>query len=734
MVVAREHLKKLDAIKEDVNQSYTYNHRNVQRFKDFINLVFNSSLTQRDIAELQKLQKPQMEFNVLESYISRLIGDFQQNEPEFKVSAADGVPIELLDNKFFMTMELITDHLREALDSSKKDGLKTKVMKEMLAGGYSVVKVYPDYVSEMSFEQNIYVDKVFDSTLTGFDPMARDSHKGDGRYCFEICPFTLERYKAEFGEMAKTPNDYARVFGQFNWSYMHNDEPIVMVVDYYEKKMKREKIAKLENGMTILKRHYNDFVKRIRDDGILIVPPKIISERWTNIQTIDRYRVNQNEVMEHKETSYKYLPLVFFDGNGVVVYDTNSNSSQFMTRPFVYHAKDIQRLKNFAGQTIANEIENMKMTQWKVALESIPPDYVDAYKNPQKLQSLVYYAFDQEEPEKALPPPMEVQRTQTPSVVAETFLGSDAVTQTILGSYDAQQGHIGNQDLSGKAIQMGAMQSNAASMPYGVGYINGMNRLAQIYIDLLPKYYVTPRTLPVKRANGKRDYVVINNYADPESILMNYNPDNLNVEVELGVSTAMQKQMALEMTQRLMSTSELFSEFMNTEGLEPLLDNIDIRGIDELKAKAAQFMERKRQALLQQEEKEAQEMSDTDKLVNAEVQTEMMKTEQKREEAQQKAELEAMKIQNAKEKDEANLSAQLAQISVEEQKAFNDFLEAYAKVVQADEDAQLKLKQQDIEEARLLNEMSKEGINEARQKFNEANDDETYFKNALTLL
>ena len=120
-------------------------------------------------------------------------------------------------------------------------------------------------------------------------------------------------------------------------------------------------------------------------------------------------------------------------------------------------------------------------------------------------------------------------------------------------------------------------------MPYIVGYIKGLNRVAQVIVDLIPKYYRTPRSLPILLANGKRDYKIINKQG---SLFMNYDPNSLQVKVETGVNFAMQKEIALKTIESLMQSSQVFAQFMNTKGLPMLLDNIDIRGIDELKEKA----------------------------------------------------------------------------------------------------------------------------------------------------
>src|SRR5690606_16188324 len=171
--------------------------------------------------------------------------------------------------------------------------------------------------------------------------------------------------------------------------------------------------------------------------------------------------------------------------------------------------------------------------------------------------------------------------------------------QSILGTYDAALG-INNKELSGVAIMQGAMHSNAASMPYTVGFMKGLNRVAQIMLDLIPKYYVTPRSIPTVRPDGKRSYELINTKGSP---FMHYDARSLQVKVEAGVNFAVQKQISLETIIQLMQSSEIFANFINKKGLAVILDNIDIRGIDGLKQAAEQYMQE-----LQQQEQEAQQM------------------------------------------------------------------------------------------------------------------------------
>jgi len=240
-------------------------------------------------------------------------------------------------------------------------------------------------------------------------------------------------------------------------------------------------------------------------------------------------------------------------------------------------------------------------------------------------------------------------------------MGTDTVTQTILGTYDSILG-TNDQQISGVAIQQGAMQANAAAIPYLMGYIKGLNRIAQIIIDLIPKYYVTPRSLPIMTQDGKRSYQIINHEDNPMSVDLYYNPNSLQVKVEAGVSSGVQKQVALDQIIRMMQSSELFAQFINTMGLETILDNMDIRGIEGLKAQGVQFMKQQQEAQQAQAEAAKNQEDPATAQIQAVQQIEMAKIEQQAQKLEADTSISAAKLANEKELTNIKFMQAMAQI------------------------------------------------------------------------
>lgn len=585
MQVAQKYQKELPRIKANVEAADSYFKPNVKRYHEFRKFVFDTAITGDDEEVLRALGKPAIECNTLEAYISRLRGEFSKQEPTITVRPAYGAPVNP------QVIDIVQGYIRAILFDANNENFEYDIYTDILSGGFSVIKLWTEHENEMSFDQIIRIGRPYNITLTGFDPLAQKHHKGDGRFCYELFPKTVKEVEDDYPGVDLSDLTFIRKDGdQFNWSYTNKDDKILYVCDYYEKKKKKVKIYKLANNKVVTQSQYEQLLANWTS---IEQPPAIVQQRKTDIEYICRYRIVGNQVLEYIETDFKSLPLIFVDGNSVTLSDSDSKSQQ-MTRPYVFHAKGVQRLKNFALQSLANELENMVQHKWIVADEAIPPIYKDAYIDQQIPNILVYNAFKKDTTtpgEIPLPAPQAVVRPPIPPEIMNTFEMVDQTMQVVLGSYDASLG-INNNQLSGVALVEGATQSNAAAMPFVVGFLRGLNHAAQGIVDLIPKYLKTPRTIPIITAGGKHDFIPVNT---PGSVKLDYEDNVLQVRVEPSVNFAVQKSRALQQIVALMQASPLFAQFMNTEGLEILINNLEIYDVDQLKLMAQQFMQQMKQ-------------------------------------------------------------------------------------------------------------------------------------------
>ncbi len=442
--------------------------------------------------------------------------------------------------------------------------------------------------------------------MCGFDILARYAHKGDGRHCFELSAISKEDFEEENPHVDIRKVSFRKEFAGFNWSYSgSNNSKILIRAHYYEKKNKKIQIAETSDGKVV---KMDDYKKMLDEWGSFQAPPSIVGEpRWTQIPSICRYDVIENQVLGYKDTDFTMLPLIFVDGNSVMLKTQKNGNIRQFTRPYVYHAKGAQRLKNYAGIALANEVESIVQHKFIIKKEALPKEeeLLQAIKDIQKPSNIIVNAFFEQNPDQAIPEPIrEIIKMPAPPEVLQSFTTTDALIQQVLGSYDASLG-INNNQLSGIAVVESASQSNAAAMPYIVGYLQGYNRAAEIYVDLLPKYYTTPRTIPVMDEDGKKGFVKIN---QEEGFDINYDSNSLNVIVKAGASFAVQKSKTIMMVKEMMGMSPLFAQFIAEKGLNFVLDNMEGKGIDQLKKMVdgwVQEMQQQKQMAMQQQQEEA---------------------------------------------------------------------------------------------------------------------------------
>jgi len=599
--VAQKYQSKLKNIKENVEEAYAYFHDNYDRFHSTRKFIYESNLGVQDRSTLNDLNKPVVEANCLDAYISRQQGEFSKQTPSFDVHEKADIPGILPT-----TVEFLNGYLEAIKQEAEKDSFSIEVHKEQMSGGFSVMKVSTEWSTPLSFDQDIILGKSYDSTMVGFDPMARLPHKGDGAYCFELYPMERTAFENMYSNVNTKQFSYTRTIGGFSWSYTTGRKDIVLICDYYEKKKKKIRVHNLAftpqtnnpklNKMDVTDDEQKQISLWYEENESIAQQPIIIHSRTSEITIICFYRFIENEVLEYRETDFSYLPLVFVDGNSALISDPSIGANRGMhqfTKPYIFNAIDAQKVKNLAFQTIANEIENMYTSKFMIAKEAIPENYVDSWTNPQKMGVLVYNGMKVDGTQ--LPIPQAVQRVPMPPEVTMTFQGMDSTIQAILGNFDPMYSELTNSQVSGRAIVESATQNNAAAMPYMNNYLAALTRAGQIIVDLIPKIHMKPRSLPITMKDGRKSYVQVNNKNSKTPIMLNYKPSDLKVNIKAGMNYEIQKNQSLNMLMQMAEALPGLAQIINGPGLGIVVDNLNIRGTDQLKMLVQKAQEQQKQ-------------------------------------------------------------------------------------------------------------------------------------------
>lgn len=593
--VAKRYVDESEKIEKQIRDSYNYFKKNVDQYHACRKAVFETSITDADEVFIQQTGFPTLECNVIEPYISRLRGEFSKQTPSIRIcSLSNGQDNPQLN-------DVLEGHYRAILQDAEQNQMSNEVLNDTLSGGFCAIKVWTEYESNSSFNQIIKIGRVFDPTLCFFDPITKFKHKGDGQYCGEHIPMRKDEVERVFNIDLKDESFLRNSKDQFSWFYETQDVQVALVTHFYKKKYKTRRMVLLADGNTLEKGEYQ---KHLANWNSIAEPPKIVKERNVKDTVICRYTLVGGTVVEYQETDFRYLPIVYVDGNSEIMRDAESGYSYQLCRPYVYHAIDAQRIKNFMAQTFVNEIQSMVQHKFMMPINAIPhkSEQLEPWLNNQKQAVLLWNEFDSQG--RPNTPPQPVQRQPIPPEVYSAFMGADETIRNVLSTFDPNLG-VNQSALSGVAIVEGATQSNAVAMPYIMNLMASYTQVAVIILDLIPKYYLTPRTIPTVDGEGKHAFKMINT---PDSISMKYDPSSLKVTVKSAVNFEVQKQRSLETMATMAQSFPAFAEMINQMGLPVLVDNLDIRGGDKLKQMAEQF-EQQQMQIQQQQQQQGQQMN-----------------------------------------------------------------------------------------------------------------------------
>lgn len=598
-----EKLVKLKLYKKFITDWNTYWKENSERFNKLKTFAYVSTLNADQRKKLGILQKPDIESNICEPYISRQLGEFSKQEPSFSVSAMDGQQINPQE------IDLVEGYTRHEVFEANKTGCEYLLFKDTYGGGFSAAKMWTEYSSPRSFNKVLKFGKVFNPCLTAFDILARNPTKNDGWGSAELYPKRLEELEAEYPDIDFSDVTFNDELGDFKFAYKTNsDEKIIMVCEFYEKVKEKVTIMNVVGHGTKTEEEYKELKKQYKER--FAQAPGIIGEpREAECDKIYRHIFIKNKFIEYKEeTVFNDHPIIFFDGNSEII-EKGGQSTQ-VTRPAIYNLQGVQNLKNYALQTLASELENLVTHKWIYSEQALPDqdEYVQAITNNQVPAVVLWNEFVEGNTELRTSPPQPVVRPPIPPEIMATIAMCDQLAQIIMGTHDAAEGINDNQQ-SGKAMAYGITQSNACAMPYLTNFLHGMNQIGQMYVDTIPNLNPpeVKRNISIIGKDGKKKQVTINDGANN----ITYKAGDLKVKVEASVNFSIQKSMTLHLITSIMQASEAFNQFINTECLEELIDNMEMRGADQMKIKAEKWtkkiqQQQARQAQMQQQNQQFQ--------------------------------------------------------------------------------------------------------------------------------
>ncbi len=288
---AQKYQEQLPDLKKMIENSQLYFRDCRDRFNKFRKFVYDTALTKQDTDTNDLQNRPNLETNIITAYQSRLCGEFSKQEPDIEVGADEGTQIRP------EVIQAVEGHLRHIVEEAKSANTQYMTYRDGLSGGFCNLKVFTEYANSMSFSLVLKFRKGKYPTLTGFDPLATEPHKGDGEYCFECFPKTKEDFKREYSDIdiskiyyVPAPQNADEIAG-FHFALNNGKHDILLLCNLWKKKRKKVKIHDVAGKGTMTDDDYQEMVRKHGEDQNIEPLPAIANSRWTKKQTLTTCRL-----------------------------------------------------------------------------------------------------------------------------------------------------------------------------------------------------------------------------------------------------------------------------------------------------------------------------------------------------------------------------------------------------------------------------------------------------------
>lgn len=550
-----------DYILKNIKNSMLHDEEVNRNWHQYARFVFEKTLSESDIAELQRADRDTFDFNIVMPYIWQSLKNVKESAytAMYKLNKKyKGKSISQIDSDTII--EILNDKLESIKNKSNHDNIIYLAAIDAFIGGKGVLKVKNHYVNEYNFEQDLKIEHVLNPTNIFFDCKAKHPTKCDGEYVFE-------KFQANEADLQKK---YSNVdFNGINYKYTNDQlccfeddykDKLINVIDYYYKDKKYQKIYRYETGE----------ISSVKIEGL-----KVLQERKVCHTVIKMIRLVGNVVLEKKDTNFKSLPYICLMGRRFI--DCGEKEKIY---PYAKQAFDAQRVKNIMMNYFLYEALNNRSAGWSVPVECVVDDAtIKAIKNPAFKNYLPYKAIHNVNGQIVMVKPEPLNGGQLPTQYLEAFNVLDSTVQASLG---VQFPSLNDTNMSGKSLY-NLTQYMSASNSQFMQHLEGVElQLAKVILETLPSIIEKERFI-IGEQDVNFDFL--------------FEQEMAEIYLKSGVSSTLQKEHNVEILMDFSKTNPLFNQFLNTpEGVHIILDNVDINKKSELTAEFDKFIQKQQQA------------------------------------------------------------------------------------------------------------------------------------------
>ena len=429
--------------------------------------------------------RPVLTINKLDGYCRQVINQIRQQRPRPKVHGMNSQADE-------KTAQVIQGIIRHIEANSRADNAYDTAADYAVRMGWGYIRLRTDYVSESSFDQEIFIDAV-DNPFTVYYDI--NSVAPDGSDA-ERCLITTMMSKKDFEKLypdSDTMSFTQRGTGDSQSEWITKED--IRLAEYYYTVKEKAKLYLLSDGSATFADD-KDFFTRLEAVGVTVV-----DQRDSYKKTVKWCKLTACEILEERTLPGRYIPIVPVYGRHIVVGDKRHKFGM------VRYAKDPQRMYNFWQTSLTESIALAPKPKWLMAEgqdEGHENDWAQA--NIKSFPLLRYKQTDIEG--RPAPAPQRLQPEPPPTGILAATATIDDDMKVMMGVFDPAQ--LGQGNISGKALNGQVQQMDLSNFDFYDNLTKSQAQVARIILNWIPEVYDTQRVMRIIGDDGKPETVTIN--------------------------------------------------------------------------------------------------------------------------------------------------------------------------------------------------------------------------------
>lgn len=416
--------------------------------------------------------RPCLEINKMPVYIDQVVGDQRMNRPSIKV-----IPVDSKADP--EVARVLGGWIKHVQQISKSDIAVDHAFEHAAACGYGAIRVVTKYVSDDSFDQEAFIEKIEDALAVYWGPHT-EYDCSDALYCFLVYDMDRDEFKDKY---KVEPLPFHESSDEYVAGWVTKDK--VRLAEYFVKEPHKKIIYLLPNGE----------VADTVPEGITPVKKREVEGykiRW--------YLLSGDKVLEERDwVGKKYIPVVPVWGKELNV------GGKRVIRGLIRNAKDSQRMYNYWSSCDTEIVALAPKAPYLVTPAQISGHesmWKDANK---KNYTYLLVNFDQKSPgwpRREIPP-------QASSAMTTKIAQADQDIRDTIGLQRASLGMPSN-ERSGAAIRERKMEGDVGTFAFVDNLARSVEHLGRILVDVAPGVLDTERIIRLGLEDGSQEFAAVN--------------------------------------------------------------------------------------------------------------------------------------------------------------------------------------------------------------------------------